>query len=147
MRKSIFSTIILILVLTFVIGCSSANNSPITSGSSSFDSQIGSISNTFTEGPVDKPYGEYTIIGDSFLIDSNAGLHRLNTASNPTGNNVLVKTDGISFNKSDLSGSVNVSFQNDSEIIIYDAHLVLDEINPLGSEAIEVDAGSGSLIN
>jgi hypothetical protein len=98
-------------------------------------------SGSFTSGPVDKPYGEYTIIGDAFLIDSNTGLQRISAAPNPTSHNVVVQTDRISFNKLDLTGSVDVSFHNDGEII-YDAHLVLDEINPSGSEALDADGVS-----
>jgi len=138
--KNLAHFVILCAFFWALIGCSSMN-SPITPSTPNSNALMQTEGNPFADYPVDKPYGEYTINGNSFSIDSAGGFQRAASIIGLTIHNVVPNSAGVKFDKAGSTGSMEFAVYNDGEII-YDAHLVLDEILPLGSEAVDIDGST-----
>jgi len=128
------------LAIAFSIGCSGGANLPVlpSGETSNPNSQIAPSGNPFAGCPVDEPYDNYTLRGESVTIDSSGDFQRTSTALGGVTHSVVPSVTSVRFDKTNSTASVEFGLYNDGDII-YDAHLVLDEILPSGSEPLDID--------
>lgn len=129
---------ILCLILVFLMtGCSKGDVSPITPNLTAGSSQTAPAGNSLLEFPKDEPYDTYTIQGESFSLSEN-GLEREGSAQGIDSHEVVSRIGSVNVDQSSSFVSVEFSLQNYGSTI-YDARFVLDEILPSGSEPVDID--------
>jgi parallel beta-helix repeat protein len=133
-----FTYLLSVLLVVCVAGCSQGANVPTAPGSFSPASHSQFTQNPFEGFPVDEPYSDYTQEGLSFMIDSAGNFQREASSTGLITQNVLPAVENINFNKSNLTASFDASIFNRGSIL-YDVQIVVDEILPSGSEALDTD--------
>ena len=99
----------------------------------------GSLSgNPFNGFPVDEPYDTYIIHGETFSISAANGFQRTGLVQGATDHEVIGQLNSVQLD--DVSSTAFVEFSlHNAGSIIYDAHLVIDELIPSGSRALNID--------
>lgn len=135
-KRLIVVLILLVIVLSF-IRCS-GEQSPLVP----FDvnNQITPVNNPFKELPIDKPYSEHVLKGESFTIDVIEERFQRNVP--PFGIidcDVVIDVESINFNKTLSTVTIAINVHNSNCPIIYSVHFVLDEMIPIKSEPMNID--------
>jgi subtilisin family serine protease len=138
--KHLIRLLTLSIIALFLTGCS-GGQSPLVPSNDGFNNQTtpaAPAGNPFEGIPVDEPYDNYTVTGESFTIDTTGGFQRNASTSGTIAHNVIMNLDSVDLDKASATAAIAINLHNDGSII-YDAHLVLDEIAPAGSVPIDID--------
>jgi len=131
-------SITLLLFVIIITSCSGGVNFPTSPGISSSTNPPATQGNPFAGSPIDEPYGNYTKQGESFTIDSSGGFERDVALMGTITHNVVPNAANIRFDNTTMTANVDFKIYNDGSML-YDVHVVIDEILPPGSVPLDTD--------